>query len=184
MFTDKRLDQVLGIEESSSKCLTARNRRYAPRLFHQDVGNAFPCYLPRHLHVWLHVGRFTSEKWWSLVKEFGSYSAIEASGWINATPGIYCQFCCFELFGRGRKTVWCFSAQERDDLGAAMLSWCLTGSSITFRAGGTCRNNRLKRLLGHLHREEHHQLFRINSLQWFLRDRNLTLYFSELACPN
>lgn len=43
MFTDKSLDQVLGIEESSSKCLTARDQRQAPRLLHQDVGNAFPC---------------------------------------------------------------------------------------------------------------------------------------------
>lgn len=51
MFTDKRLDQDLGIEESSSKCLTPRDQRHALRLFYQDVGNAFTCYLPRYLRM-------------------------------------------------------------------------------------------------------------------------------------
>lgn len=149
--------QGLGIEESS-KCLTPGDHRHAPRVF-SGQGNAFPCYLPRHLHVWLHIGYFTSEKWWSPMTEFGNYSAIKASGWINSTPGIYCHFCCFELFGRGRKTELCSPAQEWSDLGAAVLRWCLTGSSTTSRAGGTCRSNRLKRLLGYLYTEEHHQLF-------------------------
>lgn len=45
MVTDKRLDQDLGIEESISKCLTDRDQKYAPRLFYQNVGNTFPCYL-------------------------------------------------------------------------------------------------------------------------------------------
>lgn len=103
--------------------------------------------------------------------EFGSYSAIEASGWINSTPGILLSVLLFWTLWEGKKTEWCSPAHEWGDLGAATLSWCLTGSSITSRAGGTCRSNRLKRLLGYLYTEEHHQLFRINSLHR-LCDRN------------
>lgn len=58
MFTFKRLDQDLGLEESNSRCLTPRVDIHTPRLFYQDVGNA----IPHYLLVRLHVEYFTSEK--------------------------------------------------------------------------------------------------------------------------